>query len=198
MPIITTNYLIKKPFSKHQNTGSCYYLLCSQIGLWGSLFLERFLCMLPFFENPTIEVINPTIQEVIPFSWIVHTGCFCVHRLDLCLNTLIQEFLGNEDRTHVNYPPPETPRTEPTTLHHAGQQAQHTPIQLFRSLHFYNFVFKQNNPHSSLPWILFDKVKRAGCSSDQRVLTAYQISSKHPKLYETEAEVFVILASLWL
>ena len=56
----------------------------------------------------------------------------CVHRLVLGLYSHPKEFLGNGVRTHVyskekKSPLPEAQRRmEPATLHHAGQQAQHT------------------------------------------------------------------------
>ena len=55
----------------------------------------------------------------------------CVHRLDLMLHSHPKEFWWNGVRTHVNSkgnnPLPEAQRRdEPTTLHHAGQRAQHT------------------------------------------------------------------------
>ena len=70
----------------------------------------------------------------------------CVHRLDLGLYSHPKEFWGNGVRTQVNSkgkslppPPPSLTgrilpqrRIEPTTLHQAGQQAQHTTNELFR------------------------------------------------------------------
>ena len=63
----------------------------------------------------------------------------CVHTLDLILYSP-KEFLGNRVRTDVkskgknslygnNFPPR---RIKPTTLHQAGQQAQHTTNELFQ------------------------------------------------------------------
>ena len=58
-------------------------------------------------------------------------GNACVHRLDRSLYSHPKEFFGNEVGTHVNskgkIPSTEAQRRmEPTTLHHAGQPAQHT------------------------------------------------------------------------
>ena len=70
----------------------------------------------------------------------------CVHRLDLGLYSHPKEFWGNGVRTHVNSrgksplskkkkkkkkSPPR--RIESTTLHQAGQRAQNTTNELFRS-----------------------------------------------------------------
>ena len=91
----------------------------------------------------------------IPSSWMVHAGCVfvagihpsrtwmsgsfesvwwnaCVHRQDLGLYSHPKSFFGNGVRTHGKLPgkPPPLPeaqrRIEPTMLHYAGQQAQHT------------------------------------------------------------------------
>ena len=55
----------------------------------------------------------------------------CVHRLDLGLYPHPKEFLGSGVRTHINCKetsrlPEAQRRVKPATLHHAGQQAQHT------------------------------------------------------------------------
>ena len=63
----------------------------------------------------------------------------CVHRLDLGLYFHPKEFWGNGVKTHVKSPLPEKKspqrRIEATTLHQAGQRAQHTPNELFRPHH---------------------------------------------------------------
>ena len=72
--------------------------------------------------------------------WVHTMECMCVHRLDLGLSSHPKEFLGNGVRTIVN-PKRKIPSTgkkspqrriEPTTLHQAGQRAQHTTNELFR------------------------------------------------------------------
>ena len=93
-----------------QNSCKENLLLRSQLFLWVSPFLVRFLCMWPFL-NPTIEVVT------ILSSCMVHAGCVfvsgnhpfrtwmsgsfesmqwnaCVHRLDLGLYSHPKEFLG--------------------------------------------------------------------------------------------------------
>ena len=78
----------------------------------------------------------------------------CVHRLDLGLYSHPKEFWGNEVRTHFNSKGkiPSTGkknspqrRIEPTTLHPAGQRAQHTTNELFRPL---GHVFKTFTRHN--------------------------------------------------
>ena len=65
-----------------------------------------------------------------------------MHRLDLGLYSHPKEFWGNGVRTHVNSKgknplyrknSPQR-RIEPTTLHYAGQRAQHTTNELFPTL----------------------------------------------------------------
>ena len=65
-----------------------------------------------------------------------------MHRLDPGLYFHLKEFWGNGARTHVNskekslLPEKNSPqrKMEPTTLHRAGQRAQHTTNELFRPL----------------------------------------------------------------
>ena len=53
----------------------------------------------------------------------------CVHRLDLGLYSHPKEFLGNGVRTYATSKGKNSPQIEPTTLHQAGQPAQHTTNQ---------------------------------------------------------------------
>ena len=59
-------------------------------------------------------------------------GNACVHRLDLGLYSHLKEFWRSGVRTHVNWKNSPQRRIKPTTLHQAGQQAQHTTNELFR------------------------------------------------------------------
>ena len=85
----------------------------------------------------------------LPSTWM--SGSFesvqwnaCMHRLDLSLSYHLEEFLGNGVIIYVNTkgksPLLEVQRRiEPTTLHHAGLQAQHTTHWAIRVL--YNQLF---------------------------------------------------------
>ena len=59
----------------------------------------------------------------------------CVHRLDLGLYSHPKGFFGGEMESGKKSPLPENSperRVEPTTLHQAGQRAQHTTNEVFR------------------------------------------------------------------
>ena len=125
---------------------SSFLLWHSKLHLWDSPFLVRFLHTWLFQSYHT--------GSHILYSYMVHAWCVfvagihpsrtwmlgsfesmqwnaCVYRLDLGLYSHLKEFWGNGVRSHGNYkgksPLWETLRRfEPTTLHHAGQRAQHT------------------------------------------------------------------------
>ena len=96
-------------------------LLHSQLYISGvHLYLVRFLCMWPFFDNPTNEVVTFCLHGwymlgVFFFGASIHpsmksiSGSFesmrwnaCVHGLDVGLYSHLKEFLGNRVRTNVN------------------------------------------------------------------------------------------------
>ena len=86
-----------------------------------------------------------------------------VHRLDLGLYSPPKEFLGKGVRTHVNSKGkiPSTGKhslqrgMEPTMLHQAGQQAQHTTNELFQPMTFIQGSTKLSDPWQGSP----DRVK---------------------------------------
>ena len=89
-------------------------------------FCLRGWCMLGVFLlsfHPSRTWMSGSFQSV---RWSA-----CVHRLDMCLYSHLKEFLGNGARNRVNLKKKsallEAQRGfDPTTLHHAGQRAQHT------------------------------------------------------------------------
>ena len=125
-----------------------HLLLRSQLYIFGSPFWVRFLWMWLF----TFKY-NHWGNHILS-SWMMHAVCVfvagihqsrswmsgsfesvgwnaCVHRLDLILYSHPKEFWENGVRFHSNSkgkpPLPEAQRRiELTTLHHAGQWAQHT------------------------------------------------------------------------
>ena len=96
------------------NQGQGFLLLCSQLYLWSSPFLVRFLHMWPL-SNPTIEAVTCHLHGwcmlgLFLLPAFTHLGqdfsnpCdrMQVCRLDLGLHTYPKEFWGNGVRTHVN------------------------------------------------------------------------------------------------
>ena len=123
------------------------HLLCSQLYLWSSPFLVRFLSMSLFF-NPIIEVATFRLRgwcmlDVFLLPAFTGLGHECQDLwslwdgMHLCTDwtsvyTLIQESFGGRESESMLTPMEMSPlleaqmRFEPAMLHHAGQQAQHT------------------------------------------------------------------------
>ena len=107
----------------------CDRFLIQSLRLSHSIFVDD-ACWVCFF--PAFTGLEHECQE--SMQWYV-----CVHRLDLKVYSHPKELRGNRIRTHVNskgkYPlywkNPQR-RIEPSTLHQAGQRAQHTTYELFK------------------------------------------------------------------
>ena len=135
-------------------------LLSSQLDLWGSPFWVTFLQMWPFkknfFFNPTTEVVKFRLGRwcmlgVFLLPAFTRSGHKRQDLLKLCdgmhvctdqilVYTLIWKSFGGIESEPMLTPREKSPlpeknypqrRTEPMTLHQAGQQAQHTTNKLF-------------------------------------------------------------------
>ena len=84
-------------------------------------------CVLVAGIHPSRTWMSGSLESV---RWIA-----CVHGLDLGLYSHLKEFWGNGVQTHVNSKGKISSqrRIEPTTLHQAGQRAQHTTNKLFQA-----------------------------------------------------------------